>query len=108
MTWRHAVEDGGTAGDEPLEAGDPAARVHQGVGRGDQVAHAVGKAEHAHARLLAEATLEALAHLVVAPGDADHGRHPDLEGAAHRPLEVADPPAPAGHQHDAADLGQPE
>ena len=108
VTGRHAVEDGGTAGDEPLEAGDPAARVHERVGRGDQVTHAVCEAEDAHARLLAEAPLEALARLVVAPGDADHGRHPDLEGAAHRPLEVADPPTPAGHQHDAADLGQPE
>ncbi len=82
--------------------------MHQHVGRGDQLAHAVGEPERADARVVAVAALEALAHLVVASGDADHARHVDVEGAPDRSVEIADPPASTGHQDDAAHLGQAE
>lgn len=82
--------------------------MHECVGGRDQVPHALGEAEHADPGVLAEALLETLPDLLVAPGHADHGRDPRVEGAAHGAVQVPDPPASAGHQDHPPDLGQPE
>jgi hypothetical protein len=82
--------------------------VDEHVGRGDQLAHAVGEAEHAHAGVRAEARLEPLTRLFVSPRDADHGGSAHVERAADRPLQIADAPTPAGDEHHVAGLGQRE
>ena len=108
VTGRHAVEHRRAAGDERLEAGDPSGRVDDHVGRGDQVAHAPGEPEHAHASVAREARLEPLANLVVAARDADDASRAGGARAANRPLEVAYPPPSTGHEHEPPTLGQPE
>lgn len=108
MPRRHAVEDGGTAGHESLEARHAAAGVDEHVGGSDQVAHAIGEAEHSDAGVVAEAGLESSLSLVVAPGHAHDGRRLDVERAPNGTLEVADAPPAAGYERDAAGLGEVE
>ncbi len=102
MPRRHSVQDGRTPRHQTFETRDPTAGVNEYVGRCDQVAHPVGEAEHADARLPSEGQEEALARLVVSTRHACHGGRPRFERGANGPVEVPDAPSSAGDDDDGA------
>ena len=99
VTGREAVGDDGAAADVSLEHGQAGGRVDHRVGGGHPVAHLLGEAEDADLLVAGEAAFQLLAGDVVAAGDADD-QGVLGEGRADRALEVADPPATAGDEHD--------
>ena len=98
-----AVGDDRAAARHRLEAGHAAGRVHEHVGRREQVGHPVGEAEHAHvarrrrsaaSRRSRAASLRPATQTTVVSGSAAEL----VDGA----LEVADAPAAAGDDDDVA------
>jgi hypothetical protein len=77
--------------------------VDEYVGRRDQVAHLVGEAEDANARLLPEGQEQTLARLRVSTRYAHYGGRARFERGAHGPVEVTDAPSPAGDEDHRAD-----
>lgn len=108
MTGGHSVQDGLTARDETFETGDPPTGVDQYVGRRDQVAHPVGEAEYANARLPSEGQEQSLARLLVSTRHAHDGGRPRSERGANGPIEITDAPSPAGDEDHGAVGGEIE
>jgi len=102
VPWWHSVQDGRTARDETFETGDPTTGVDEHVGRRDQIAHPVGEAEDADARLPVEGHAQALPRLLVSTRHARYGGRPRSQRGANGAVEVSDAPTPAGDEDDRA------
>ena len=100
VAGREAVGDDRAAADVGLEHGQAGGRVDHRVGRRHPVAHLLGEAEDPHLLVAAEALLQLLAGDLVAAGDADDEGVLVGERRVDRALEVADPPAAAGDEHE--------
>ena len=97
---RESVEHDRAAAHPRLEAGDAAGAVHEHVGGGQQLAHAVGEAEDADVLAARERLVKLAANALVAAGDADDVRVGDRGRRLRGAGEVADAPAAARYDHD--------
>ena len=90
-----------------FQARDPARRVHEHIGRDEELAHPLGETEHADAQLVRECPPQARPARIVAACEA-HDERADLERRLNRSLQVADAPAASGDHDDRSLRGQAE
>ena len=74
--------------------------MHEHVGGGQELRHFLGEAEHAHVPARRKTLGQLAAHFLVASGNADHRRIGNPFELADGALEIAHPPAAAGHDYD--------
>ena len=105
---RTAVGDDRAASNERLQAGHAAGGVHDRVGGRQQLAHLLGEAEHAHARLAREQGGQPCPQRFVSGRQADDRRPRQPQAGPGGALEIADAPAAAGDDDDRPLERQPE
>ena len=108
MPGRSAVGDDRAASNERLQAGHAAGGVDDRVGGRQQLAHLLGEAENANARLAREQEGQPCPQRLVSGRQADDHRPRQPQAGPGRALEIADAPAATGDDDDRPLERQPE